>query len=92
MAGEVDGIARVDLTVAVPAAQVLDTIDTRAVSPMLATPRPIDWSEFRRIAGDDVAARTRFERLVAALVAISRPGAHRPRGDGHPDNPGGALK
>ena len=57
-------------------------LDIRPELPIVTIPRPIDWLDFRRIAGDDAAARSRFEALVAKLVAITRPGAQHIRGDG----------
>ena len=79
MSDELIGIGGPDLTVALPVTVILDAAP---VGPNLATPKPIDWLDFRRIAGDDVAARSRFERLVGAIVAITRPGAYQIRGEG----------
>lgn len=78
LAGEVGGIGQPAPAVALPPGGG----DTPAVPASIGSPRVIDWTDFRRIAGDATAARARFEKLVGSIVAISRPGGYHIKGDG----------
>ena len=79
MSGGVGGTGGPDVAVGPPVAAVLGTA---LVGPSPGSPKPIDWHEFRRIAGGDAAARSRFEVLVGSLVALTRPGGYQIRGEG----------
>lgn len=79
LSGEVGGIEGPEVAPGPPVAVILDTSALRA---SFGSPKPIDWQEFRRIAGGDAAARSRFEGLVGSLVVLIRPGGYQIRGEG----------